>query len=53
MKQRIDTLEGQVENADGESMVKLEAAAKTMGFDFGVLVDEILRQAQRCHQKSG
>lgn len=50
LKQRVGVLEGQVENADRESMGKLQAAAKSMGFDLGVLAEEILRQARRRQQ---
>ncbi len=51
-QQRVKVLEGQLENSDRESMGKLQAAAKSMGFDLGVLAEEILRQARLRQQKS-
>ena len=53
LQQRVKVLEGQLDNADKESMSKLQAAAKSMGFDLGVLVDEILRQARRRQERLG
>ena|SRR2546425_39765 len=52
LQQRVKVLEGQLDNSDRESMAKLQAAAKSMGFDLGVLAEEILRQARRRQQKS-
>jgi len=52
LKQRIEVLEGQVESSEKESMGKLQAAAKSMGFDLGVLAEEILRQARRRQRQS-
>ena len=52
LQQRVKVLEGQLDNADKESMSKLQRVAKDLGFDLGVLVDEILRQARRRQQQS-
>jgi site-specific recombinase XerC len=52
LRQRVEVLEGQLENADRESMLKLQAAARSMGFDIGVLADEILNAARRRQQES-
>ncbi len=47
LQQRVKSLEGQLENADLESMGKLQAAARSMGFDISVLVDAILKEAAK------